>query len=888
MSFDSFFRDMTGHDQPHQWQTELASDGNCANRLIRIPTGFGKTDGVLAAWLWHRLKRRDERWPRRLVWCLPMRVLVEQTADEARRLLQSMNLLWIDGDHSGKVAVHILMGGADPGEWHLHPEQDAVLIGTQDMLLSRAMNRGYAAPRARWPMEFGLLNQDCLWVMDEVQLMDVGLATSAQLQTFRGEYDSIGSGKRPCRTWWMSATLQRDWLSFSVDARDMALALPETSIPEASRRGHLWEDVAKPCSRESASDEKAIAGTVAEKHLGTKRPGSCLTLAIFNTVSRAVKVAQVLRQRKERGEKELAHTDIRLIHSRFRPFERAAWRGEFLNRDACGEGVDRIIVATQVVEAGVDISADLLVTELAPWSSLVQRFGRCARWGGEAGVVVVDLEPKDDKAAAPYTKDEIDASRDTLGLLSDVSPRSLEDFESKNIALLPRLYPYEPQHLLLRHELNELFDTTPDLTGADIDISRFIRSGDERDLSVFWEQVPSKDSPPPGTEPSREALCSVPFLAARDWLCGAGKKGKEPRKLKKGMRAWVWDWLDGEWKVAERTDLYPGQTVLVAADCGGYSDIEGWSPGSVDPVAPVRPATLTPEDSADSRQEDESTSAAAWQTIAVHGRETGREAESIARALIPEKAKLFELAGRWHDAGKAHPAFQNSIASAARPDRQDLAKAPPDAWVSKNKLYPMNDGKRRAGFRHEIASALALFSVLQRNAVDHPALLGPWRGLLEEIGMQPRLKSSQSGEINLVEKEIVDLSSEDFDLLAYLICAHHGKVRVSLHGSPADQENPEGGLRIRGLVNGDRIPSLILSTGKDSYEEVPSFDIDLSPASAGLNPSTGAGWTERSLGLIEKYGVFSLAWLEAIMRAADQRASRKTVRDDLLEQGRRP
>ena len=34
-------------------------------------------------------------------------------------------------------------------------------------------------------MEFGLLNRDALWVMDEVQLMDVGLATSAQLQAFR-------------------------------------------------------------------------------------------------------------------------------------------------------------------------------------------------------------------------------------------------------------------------------------------------------------------------------------------------------------------------------------------------------------------------------------------------------------------------------------------------------------------------------------------------------------------------------------------------------------------------------------------------------------------------------------------------------------------------------
>jgi len=48
------------------------------------------------------------------------------------------------------------------------------------MLLSRALNRGYGIGRARWPLEFGLLSHDTLWVMDEVQLMDV-LSTGLQI-----------------------------------------------------------------------------------------------------------------------------------------------------------------------------------------------------------------------------------------------------------------------------------------------------------------------------------------------------------------------------------------------------------------------------------------------------------------------------------------------------------------------------------------------------------------------------------------------------------------------------------------------------------------------------------------------------------------------------------
>ena len=46
-------------------------------------------------------------------------------------------------------------------------------------------NRGYGMARARWPMHFGLLNNDALWVLDETQLMSVGVRTSTQLEGLR-------------------------------------------------------------------------------------------------------------------------------------------------------------------------------------------------------------------------------------------------------------------------------------------------------------------------------------------------------------------------------------------------------------------------------------------------------------------------------------------------------------------------------------------------------------------------------------------------------------------------------------------------------------------------------------------------------------------------------
>ena len=908
--FSHFFTEIAGYPKAvHQWQEELASPPECGNRLIRIPTGFGKTLGVLAAWAWHRVRRRTEDWPRRLIWCLPMRVLVEQTESEVRSALQRLDVLWDgEGPRDGKVGVHMLMGGAATGQWHLHPECDQVLIGTQDMLLSRAMNRGYASPRARWPMEFGLLNQDALWVMDEVQLMDVGLATSAQLQVFREEDREAENATRPCLTWWMSATLQRAWLDKSPDTTRLAAKLQQGThrIERQDRNGHLWDDVTKALEIAAFTSTRTFAREVSHRHrdLGGGKHGP--TLVVLNTVERAVEVWKALREDKQLT---ATNTDVRLTHSRFRPTERRTWRDEFLNREACRAGTDRIIVSTQVVEAGVDISASLLVTELAPWPSLVQRFGRCTRWGGAGQIIVADFGYDSDKRAAPYALGELEAAREACGALGDVAPAHLERFEEENESLLPALYPYEPSHLLLRHEMDELFDTSPDLSGADIDISRFIRSGSERDVFVFWARIET-DTPPPTLKPTRDELCSVPFLKARDWLCG--KKGE---RLRDGVHAWAWDWSDREWRKIRRRDIYPGQTVLVDCGVGGYSRDRGWDPESGDPVESVLPdqpgffesrpcwtrdgerwrlgerrfRALQPEDHADAAEDDESLSVIdAWQTIAGHGLQVGEEARRIASTVAPDIAGLLHLAGRWHDLGKAHPAFQGSIQADDRPKRDDIAKAPDAAWpCSPANMYRIDATDQRRGFRHELASTLGLFGVLQRHAPQHQALLGPWRDWFNAMGEGETTSQPAGGmgsaEPTPIEREILDLTAEEFDLLAYLVCAHHGKVRMAWHASPADQKAEDQVLRIRGVRRGDLLPPLQLAGGDGEFHYLPATALDLSPSEAGLNPRTGRSWSERVLGLVKRYGPFNLAWLEALLRAADQRASKRSLPDSLLQ-----
>lgn len=883
MKYANFFSNAAGFG-PHTWQAELGAETSCQDRLLRVPTGFGKTLGVLNAWLYNRVERNDDAWPRRLVWCLPMRVLVEQTQSEVRQALTRLGKLWNEAgktSHEGKVGVHLLMGGADAGDWHLHPEHAAVLIGTQDMLLSRALNRGYGSHRARWPIDFGLLNQDCLWIMDEVQLMDVGLATSGQLQAFRGVHLADAQLSRPCRSWWMSATLQRDWLAKSPETAPLAGKLPQTSIGAPERTGHLWDDVQKPLRVETAKDDATIAKLAADEHIDAGHGKDGPTLIVVNRVDAAVNVYSLLNK-----DKRLKDADIRLVHSRFRPRDREGWRVDFLNRQACGPGTNRIIVATQVVEAGVDMSAAVLLTDLAPWSSLVQRFGRAARWGGRARLLVVNRQVKDDKAAAPYEKAELDAALGALAYLEDGSPLALERFEEEHPELLTGLYPYSPKHLLLSHELDDLFDTTADLSGADIDVSRFIRSGEERDVQVFWLPIPTKERPNRKLRPQREALCSVPFLKARDWLCEKGSQLKAELR----RRVWVWDWLDGDWRVLEARDIHPGQTILVDSALGGYDPVLGFRPASKSEVPLINEAKLSLveqlEELADATESDEHLSVLAgdqpvvWQTIAVHGAQVGREAAQLAQSLCPNFASLFDLAGRWHDLGKAHEAFQNSISHDARPKRDDLAKAPANAWPRK-KLYSMGDGARN-GFRHELASTLGLFGVLRRHMPQHAALLGPWRDVLPLIGGTEIDVGSVDPPTD-VEKEILALSAEDFDLLAYLVCSHHGKVRLAWHASPADQKANDSEVRIRGVREGDYLPGIALATSKGDYVSLPETGLSLSPAAVGLSLQTGRSWTDRALGLVRKHSAFQLGYLEAVLRAADIRASRSPVADPLIE-----
>jgi len=764
----------------------------CQSQLIQIPTGCGKTAAVVLAWLWNRVLQPNTdaraQWPRRLVFCLPMRTLVEQTRDNVRTWLGNLeDREWKgEGAHDGKIGLHVLMGGEEKTEWDLYPEHDAILVGTQDMLLSRALNRGYGMSRYRWPMHFGLLNSDCLWVLDETQLMGVGIETSAQLDAFRAS-----STLSQCPTWWMSATLDRVQLA-TVDHKEpdngwpaICLSDSDRALPTVRARIKATKTLSAAPFALDLATKKDYAKRVAELVIARHEKDS-LTLVVVNRVARAQAIYSALRN------SGISKERLALIHSRFRPADRERHQALLI---ATG---DRIIIATQAVEAGVDISAHLLITELAPWASLVQRFGRCNRAGEfatGAEVVWINVEMASDDLALPYTVEDLTAARDELQQVgSDVGPGSLE----KVSVPVPRVI----RPVLRRKDLLDLFDTTPDLCGNDLDVSRYIRDSEESDVQVFWRIVPDGGPAEDTTTPIRRELCRVSLAEFAKFL-----SSKKPK-------VFMWNALEDCWQEAKRPR--PGGLFLAAVESGGYSEELGWTREPKDQPTPVENANAKGREGISS---DPNSFTGRWLSLRDHTRDViaAARALSAALSLTSDEIAALETAALWHDSGKAHPVFQQTLRSGGTPPDGDTI------WAKSS-----NGGghSKRRGFRHELASALAWLLIAPDNAAER-------------------------------------------DLVAYLIATHHGKVRLSIRALP-NEDPPDGDperLHARGIWHGEELPAAGLPGGATN-----PITLDLSFMKMGDGPH-GASWLARTIALRNRFGPFRLAYLETLLRVADMRAS---------------
>ncbi len=808
ITFKEFFKNASGF-APYPYQEKLANAKDISE-ILSIPTGAGKTEAaVLAIYVWRRIySNQDVRknTPRRLVYCLPMRVLVEQTVSKVKRWIENLKL-------ENKIKVITIMGGNAEYDYRLYPESDAIIIGTQDMLLSRALNRGYAMNPFQWPVEFGLLNNDCLWIMDEIQLMHNGLATSIQLEEFRDRKKTYA----PHKTVWMSATINPQWLK-TVDSdpekyTKFELSKEDTENESLSKRNNAKKRLEElKLSKHKDEYTKNDAIEIKKKHdTGT------VTLIIVNTVKRAQSLFEELKKISEK-------TDIMLIHSRFRRKERANINKKIQNiSEKSDEKQDMIIVSTQVIEAGVDISAKTLITEMAPWSSMVQRFGRCNRKGEHDDSKVYFIRLAENQYI-PYEKEDMERSEKKIdkSIGKSLSPKSI-----------PKIDETITHEIVIREsDVLGLFDSTPDLSGSHTDVSRYVRSLEKTtDVGALWREWDEKQRPPKH-KIRNEEICNVPISDIKEFI--------------KKNSIWKYDVLDGYW---ERSyDVHPGQTYLIYSKSGGYTEEKGWHVKLDDYVKPVekdledkshpdninktKPISESEEESLNSDPISENSD---WITLNDHTVHVLTKTKKILEQLehLTELKDVMIIVAKYHDIGKAHTVFQNT-----------MLKNTDDTSVSCDEIWAKRGGRanhERKNFRHEAASALAFL----------------------KLNIQT-----------------------DVDLAAYLIASHHGKMRLSMRSLPEKKGtkyiNSDGSYILGMKLDETEKLSIFLSNkmkeSKESKEEKlqenidKEIKIDASITRIGKKDNSRS-WLQITLGLLKKHGPFKLAYLEAVIRAADSRAS---------------
>ncbi len=774
MRFDELTRTATDGLAPYPYQQRLADEG--LPDVLRVPTGAGKTLAAVLPWLYRRRQHPDAAvraaTPRWLVIVLPQRALVEQTVGVIDGWLTNL-----DCEH--EVGLHTLMGGVDRDDrqWKSDPARDRIFVGTQDMVLSRLLMRGFAEFRSGWPMSFGFLHAGVQFVFDEVQLMGPALPTSLQLQGLR---EALGTAV-PCYSMWMSATVDPARLS----TPDLRRALAVMELGDEDRHGELRRRLdatrtVTPLQVDGKNYPRELAAHVLAQH----RPGT-RTLAVLNTVDRASAVYEQLR-------KAAPAADLVLLHSRFRPGDRRR-NTEIALVEPGSSGT--IVIATQVLEAGVDVTSETLITELAPWSSVVQRAGRCNRDGRATDARLLWTPPPEGRGAErPYPAEELAHSATVLGELEGCAVTSSELQAAGDDVTAP-VHP-----VIRRRDLLDLFDTAPDLGGNDIDVSPFIRDGDEHTSVIAWRDLDEPDQPFPG----REELCPAPIPAVRELI--------------KTTRARIFDQSIGEWRPAQQDDVRPSSVILFDSTAGRYTSATGFDRSSTTPVEPLAAAGDTP-DAVDI--DPHSVGSGRWVPLDEHLADVERETRSLLADLgdLPgldaRQREAAALAGRYHDLGKAHPTFLASLQKA------NTAHPPPGdgPWAKSPGHAPLRHDPKH--FRHELVSALLL--------VDGST------GLLD--GMP------------------------EADLVIYLVLAHHGKVRLTVRGrsdEPAD--------RVLGVVEGESTTDARLPDGTA---------IAARPVTLRATRFGEGSLTSRALRLRDRpdLGPFRLAFLEAVVRSADWRAS---------------
>jgi CRISPR-associated endonuclease/helicase Cas3 len=417
-SFDAAFAALTGN-RPFPWQRDLYENWFVRGRFpdaCVLPTGLGKTS-VVAVWL-IALRAAQAAVPRRLVYVVNRRTVVDQTTTEAEALRRNAAAAGVP-----TPSISTLRGQfADNREWTADPSQPAVVVGTVDMIGSRLLFSGYGVGFKSRPLHAGFLGQDVLLVHDEAHLEPAFQELLVRIQQQQEEERTEKLPWPGLRVMELTATSRGGGSVFTLS--DMDRADPEVRKRIGAKKVlHLHEN----------RDEKKLAAEIAE--LTLKHQGAVLVF-----VRRVDDVEKVVKKLPKGSFERLTGTlrglerDRLLKTSIFQRFLPESNR----DKDVTPAEGTVFLVCTSAGEVGVNLSADHLVCDLPTFESLAQRFGRVNRFGNRDDTRIDVVYPKafDDTDLDARRKQTLDLLRELNG---DGSPAALGalDPEARVAAFAP-------------------------------------------------------------------------------------------------------------------------------------------------------------------------------------------------------------------------------------------------------------------------------------------------------------------------------------------------------------------------------------------------------------------------------------------------------------------
>ena len=832
------FHEIVGHD-PYPWQRRLYAtlvDGEVPE-AVDIPTGLGKTLCVLLLLL---ARLHNRALPRRIVYIVDRRAIVDQTADAIRGWIDRIAALpalarKFDAcaafPAECPVRLGLLRGGlADDGEWRVDPARPAVIVGTVDMIGSRLLFSGYGDGRWKRPMHAGLLAHDAIVVLDEAHLspaMGELLPAIAQLQN-RPEFRSMTLSATSAAIGHVLSLAPTDFESEAVRRRLHAGKTPR------------FESVATPKDRFACLCNAALA-----HHTGA--------IAVFvQTVADARRIAaRLVRELGRDGAERVA-----LLTGTLRGQERASlaggavWQRFRPSRARTGDAAAVYLVTTAAGEVGVDLDADHAVMDLSPLDSMIQRIGRVNRTGaGHATITVVftEKETEPPKTAPKTFRDKLHAARQrtlgTLRSLPDLSPATLHDLDKRTLeaCTVARAQPARldaavveafaatsaalqlPPVAVYLRGVSEERDIPETFLAWRRDIPDLVELGAETARAVlsFFRPYPEEIARVPApvattllqqalarqdgrglplvvVKPDGEVFAAVieneaalPSVEFATVILPPNAGGLTPSGLPdEGAVGEVTDVADHDHRVR-----YVAPRSAQENEAGGRT-LADWLDEAIELRIPIPHdddaqteerflvyALRRPDSAMQMGETDLSWLGASTQTVDEHCARVGAAARRIGEALelAPELIDALETAGAWHDRGKTRRAWQR--AAGVPRDGPLLAKS------TRGRFRPEWLG----GYRHEFGS-----------------VADAERGLPQEAPHR--------------------------DLILHLIAAHHGWARP---GFPKREH----------------------------------WDPDDSSRS---NRERAVRTAHRFARLQAQYGPWRLAWLEALVKAADARVSSET------------